>query len=116
MKPQIRIFGVEPNDADSMSQALAGGAPVRLAHVGRFCDGVAVRQVGAHSFALCKQYLDGIVLVNNDEVCAAIKDVFVDTRSILEPSGALALAGLKAWQQREQLQGRRWLRLRPGPT
>ncbi|MDN7490972.1 threonine ammonia-lyase, biosynthetic [Burkholderia sp. AU45274] len=105
VKPQIRIFGVEPNDADSMSQALAGGAPVRLAHVGRFCDGVAVRQVGAHSFALCKQYLDGIVLVNNDEVCAAIKDVFVDTRSILEPSGALALAGLKAWQQREQLQG-----------
>ena len=71
---------------------------------------------GRTGFALCKQYLDGIVLVNNDEVCAAIKDVFVDTRSILEPSGALALAGLKAWQQREQLQGRRWLRLRPGPT
>lgn len=102
VKPQIRIFGVEPNDADSMYEALEGGAPVRLAHVGRFCDGVAVRQVGAYSFELCKQYLDGIVRVDNDEVCAAIKDVFVDTRSILEPSGALALAGLKAWQSREQ--------------
>ncbi|WP_244137583.1 threonine ammonia-lyase, biosynthetic [Burkholderia sp. BCC1644] len=102
VKPQIKIFGVEPSDADSMSQALAGGAPVRLAHVGRFCDGVAVRQVGAYSYKLCEQYLDGIVRVNNDEVCAAIKDVFVDTRSILEPSGALALAGLKAWRQREQ--------------
>ncbi|KVF25112.1 threonine dehydratase [Burkholderia vietnamiensis] len=105
VKPQIRIFGVEPSDADSMYQALEGGAPVRLAHVGRFCDGVAVRQVGAHSFELCRQYLDGVVRVDNDEVCAAIKDVFVDTRSILEPSGALALAGLKAWQRREQKGG-----------
>jgi threonine dehydratase len=105
VKPQIRIFGVEPSDADSMYQALEGGAPVRLAHVGRFCDGVAVRQVGATASSQCRQYLDGVVRVDNDEVCAAIKTSSSIRARFSRPSGALALAGLKAWQRREQKGG-----------
>ncbi|WP_257308812.1 threonine ammonia-lyase, biosynthetic [Geothrix fuzhouensis] len=101
LRPQIKIIGVEPVDADAMTRSLAAGHRVRLERVGLFADGVAVSQVGALPFELCRQYVDEMVLVNTDEICAAIKDVFEETRSILEPAGALALAGLKAWAARQ---------------
>jgi threonine dehydratase len=105
LRPEIKIIGVEPVDADAMSQSLKAGQRVRLANVGLFADGVAVREVGEETFRLCQQYVDEIILVDTDDTCAAIKDVFEDTRSILEPAGALAIAGAKAYVEREQIQG-----------
>ncbi|KKZ12214.1 MAG: threonine dehydratase [Candidatus Synechococcus spongiarum 15L] len=93
--PHVEIIGVEPVDSDSMTRSLAAGRRVCLDQVGIFADGVAVRQVGEETFRLCRQYVDHMVLVDTDAICAAIKDVFEDTRSVLEPSGALAIAGLK---------------------
>ncbi|MCA9674371.1 MAG: threonine ammonia-lyase, biosynthetic [Kofleriaceae bacterium] len=104
--PHVRVIGVEPVDAASMHAALAAGAPVDLPDVGRFADGVAVKRVGDETFRLCREVVDEMVLVDNDEICAAIKDVFEDTRSILEPAGALAVAGAKAWVAREGAAGR----------
>ncbi|MBC7780976.1 MAG: threonine ammonia-lyase, biosynthetic [Proteobacteria bacterium] len=106
LRPEIRLIGVEPVDSDAMSQSLAAGRRVKLAHVGLFADGVAVKQVGVETFRLCRTLVDEIVLVDTDEICAAIKDVFEDTRSILEPAGALAIAGLKTYVKRERIQGR----------
>jgi threonine dehydratase len=97
LRPNIKIIGVEPVDADAMHQSLQKGERVRLEQVGLFADGVAVRQVGEETFRLCQQYVDDIILVGTDDTCAAIKDVFEDTRSILEPAGALAIAGAKAY-------------------
>lgn len=105
LHPEIRIIGVEPIDADAMSQSLKKGERVRLPQVGLFADGVAVRQVGEETFRLCQQYVDEVILVGTDDTCAAIKDVFEDTRSILEPAGALAIAGAKAYVEREQIEG-----------
>ena len=93
--PETEIVGVEPEDADAMSLSLQQGQRVVLNQVGLFADGVAVRQVGEHTFALAKRYVDRMLTVDTDATCAAIKDVFEDTRSILEPAGALAIAGLK---------------------
>jgi threonine dehydratase len=104
LRPEIKIIGVEPVDADAMFQSLQTGKRVRLAQVGLFADGVAVRQVGAETFRLCQQYVDEVMLVDTDATCAAIKDVFEDTRSILEPAGALAIAAAKAYVEREQIQ------------
>ncbi len=104
LRPEIRIIGVEPVDADAMSQSLIAGNRVKLSQVGLFADGVAVREVGDETFRLCQQYVDEIILVGTDDTCAAIKDVFEDTRSILEPAGALAIAGAKAYVEREQIQ------------
>ncbi|HTS55445.1 MAG TPA: threonine ammonia-lyase, biosynthetic [Burkholderiales bacterium] len=106
LRPEIKIIGVEPIDSDAMAQSLAAGHRVRLAQVGLFADGVAVKQVGVETFRLCRQLVDGMVLVDNDDICAAIKDVFEDTRSILEPAGALAVAGAKAWVERREVRGR----------
>jgi threonine dehydratase len=103
LRPEIKIIGVEPVDADAMAQSLRAGKRVRLSQVGLFADGVAVRQVGEETFRLCQQYLDDIILVETDDTCAAIKDVFEDTRSILEPAGALAIAGAKAYVERTGL-------------
>ncbi|HHP7246187.1 MAG TPA: threonine ammonia-lyase, biosynthetic, partial [Elainellaceae cyanobacterium] len=103
LRPEIKIIGVEPVDADAMSQSLKAGYRVRLPQVGLFADGVAVRQVGEETFRLCQQYVDDIILVGTDDICAAIKDVFEDTRSILEPAGALAIAGAKAYVERENI-------------
>jgi threonine dehydratase len=100
LRPNIKIIGVEPIDADAMHQSLKQGERVRLNQVGLFADGVAVRQVGEETFRLCQQYVDDIILVGTDDTCAAIKDVFEDTRSILEPAGALAIAGAKAYVER----------------
>jgi threonine dehydratase len=105
LKPEIKIIGVEPVDADAMTRSLQAGERIKLPQVGLFADGVAVREVGAETFRLCQQYVDEILLVNTDDTCAAIKDVFEDTRSILEPAGALAIAGAKAYIEREGIRG-----------
>jgi threonine dehydratase len=97
LRPGIRVIGVEPVDADALHRSLAAGRRVKLETVGLFADGVAVNQVGEQTFELCRRYVDEVVLVSTDEICAAIKDVFEENRSILEPAGALAVAGLKAW-------------------
>ena len=105
LRPEIKIIGVEPVDSDAMSRSLQAGHRVRLEQVGLFADGVAVREVGQETFRLCQQYVDEILLVDTDNTCAAIKDVFEDTRSILEPAGALAIAGAKAYVERDGLEG-----------
>jgi len=104
--PHVRVIGVEPDDAPTMHAAIAAGRPVDLADVGRFCDGAAVTRAGAECHRVCAALLDEVILVHTDAVCAAIKDVFEDTRSILEPSGALAVAGAKAYCAREGWRGR----------
>jgi threonine dehydratase len=104
--PETKIIGVEPVDADAMSQSLKAGKRVKLSQVGLFADGVAVKEVGVETFRLCQQYVDEVLLVNTDDICAAIKDVFEDTRSILEPAGALAIAGAKAYVAREKITDR----------
>jgi threonine dehydratase len=105
LHPEIKIIGVEPVDSDAMRQSLLAGHRVRLPQVGLFADGVAVREVGVETFRVCQQYVDEVLVVDTDDICAAIKDVFEDTRSILEPAGALAIAGAKAYVEREQSQG-----------
>ncbi len=95
LRPDVQVIGVEPDDSDAMGRSLSAGRRVVLEHVGIFADGVAVRQVGTHTFAMCRKYLDGCLTVESDEICAAIKDAFEDTRVVLEPAGALAIAGLK---------------------
>ncbi len=105
LRPEIKIIGVEPVDSDAMSQSLQKGERVTLSQVGLFADGVAVKHVGEETFRLCQKYVDEIILVSTDDTCAAIKDVFEDTRSILEPAGALAIAGAKAYVEREQVTG-----------
>lgn len=95
LRPEVRVIGVQPTDSDAMARSLSAGRRVQLEHVGIFTDGVAVRMVGEHTFAICRRHLDGVVLVEIDEICAAIKDAFEDTRTVLEPAGALAIAGMK---------------------
>ncbi|HTP94204.1 MAG TPA: threonine ammonia-lyase, biosynthetic [Burkholderiales bacterium] len=106
LRPEIRVVGVEPVDADAMYRSLKAGRRVKLAQVGLFADGVAVKLVGAETFRLCRALVDEVVLVDTDAICAAIKDVFEDTRTVLEPAGALAIAGAKACAERERLRGR----------
>ncbi|MCX7946242.1 MAG: threonine ammonia-lyase, biosynthetic [Hydrogenophilus sp.] len=97
LRPDIRIIGVEAEDADAMTRSLVLGRRVELDQVGLFADGAAVKLVGEETFRLCQKYVDETIVVTNDEICAAIKDIFEETRAILEPAGALAVAGLKAW-------------------
>ena len=106
VRPEIRVIGVQPEDSDAMARSIAAGRRVKLAHVGLFADGVAVKQVGRETYRLVKQYVDDIVLVDTDATCAALKDVFEDTRSILEPADALAIAGAKAWIERHRAKER----------
>ena len=105
VRPDIRIIGVQTTDSDAMARSLKAGRRIELTDVGLFADGTAVRKVGEETFRLCKAFVDEIILVDTDQLCAAIKDVFQDTRSILEPSGALAIAGAKAYVEREGLTG-----------
>ncbi|MEX2495880.1 MAG: threonine ammonia-lyase, biosynthetic [Woeseia sp.] len=93
--PRIRVIGVEPDDSSAMAQSLAAGYPVTLDHVGIFADGVAVRRVGDETFRLCRKYVDEVITVGTDQTCAAIRDIYEATRSIAEPAGALAVAGIK---------------------
>src|SRR5262249_3644523 len=95
VRPDVLVYGVQPEDSDAMARSLAAHRRGKPEPVGTFADGAARRQPGETPFALCKRYLDGVVLVSIDEICAAIKDAFEDTRTVLEPSGALAIAGLK---------------------
>jgi threonine dehydratase len=101
LRPEVKIIGVEPEDAASLHLALRRGRRARLDHVGIFTDGVAVRQVGKEPFRLARKLVDEVVLASVDEICAAIKDIYEDTRSIAEPAGALAVAGLKNYVQRQ---------------
>ncbi len=103
--PQIKIIGVEPDDAPCMYQALLKKRRVTLSQVGIFADGVAVRQAGKEPYRIARKTVDEVILVSTDELCAAIKDIFDDTRSIAEPAGALGVAGAKKYAQREALQG-----------
>ena len=105
VRPDIRIIGVQPVDSDAMTRSLAAGKRIELSHVGLFADGVAVKKVGAETYRLAKLYVDEMVLVDTDAICAAIKDVFEDTRSILEPAGALSVAGAKAYVEKTGIRG-----------
>eukprot|EP00873_Tetraselmis_striata_P045441 jgi/Tetstr1/465705/TSEL_000894.t1 len=101
LKPSLKVIGVEPTGANAMAQSLAAGRRVNLSKVDAFADGVAVKQVGMETFRLCRELVDGVILVDNSAISAAIKDMFNETRSILEPAGAVSLAGAKAWLKRE---------------
>ncbi|HEY7379511.1 MAG TPA: threonine ammonia-lyase, biosynthetic [Steroidobacteraceae bacterium] len=103
--PRVRIIGVEPEDAAAMHDSLKQQQRVTLERVGIFADGVAVRRVGEETFRLAREHVDEIILVNTDQVCAAIQDIFEDTRAIVEPAGALAVAGIKRYVAREKLVG-----------
>ncbi len=100
LRPEVRVIGVQAADSDAMARSLETGRRVTLKEVGLFSDGTAVKRVGRETFRLCRQYVDAVIRVDTDAVCAAIKDVFQDTRSILEPAGALAVAGLKSYAAR----------------
>jgi len=113
-RPDIRIIGVEPEDSASMHAAMVAGEPVTLEHVGTFADGVAVRRVGDECFRISQQLVDEIVLVSTDETCAAIQDIFEDTRTLVEPAGALAVAGLKRYLQANPMQGQTFVTLNCG--
>jgi len=106
LQPGVRVIGVEPRDADAMARSLKAGRRVVLDHVGLFADGVAVKQVGLETFRLCRRHVDEVVLVDTDEMCAAIKDMFETTRVVLEPAGVLAIAGVKAWVGRRGARGK----------
>ena len=114
LRPEIKVIGVEPDDAPSMHQALAARRRVNLKQVGIFADGAAVRQVGAETFKVARRFVDEVILVSTDEICAAIKDIFDDTRSIVEPAGALAVAGLKRYAEREGLRDRDLIAINSG--
>ncbi|MBC7859735.1 MAG: threonine ammonia-lyase, biosynthetic [Burkholderiaceae bacterium] len=103
IRPDIKIIGVQTLDSDAMARSLKAGERVTLPDVGLFSDGTAVRLVGEETFRLAQMYVDEVILVDTDAICAAIKDVFQDTRSILEPAGALAVAGAKAYIERASL-------------
>jgi threonine dehydratase len=106
LRPDIQLIGVEPIDADAMARSLEAGTRVRLDEIGMFVDGVAVAQVGEHTFPIAQATVTEVVRVSNDEVCAAIKDIFDDTRTIVEPAGALAVAGLKAFVEQRKVTSR----------
>ncbi|MEX1182776.1 MAG: threonine ammonia-lyase, biosynthetic [Gemmatimonadota bacterium] len=107
LMPSVKIIGVEPFEADAMYQSLQAGRRVTLDTVGIFADGVAVREVGENTFAIVREAVDSIIRVTNDEICAAIKDIFEDTRSVMEPAGALGVAGLKRWVDQTGTQDQR---------
>ncbi|HDL8652237.1 TPA: threonine ammonia-lyase, biosynthetic [Yersinia enterocolitica] len=107
LMPQIKVIGVEAEDSACLRAALDAGQPVDLARVGLFAEGVAVKRIGDEPFRLCQEYLDEVITVDSDAICAAVKDIFEDVRAIAEPSGALALAGLKKYVQQHNIQGER---------
>ena len=113
-RPEINIIGVEPQDAPTLHAALHAGNRVRLDDVGIFADGVAVRCIGEKTFEIAKDVVDEVLLVSTDEICAAIKDLFDETRTLLEPAGALALAGIKQYIDREKLKDKRLVAVNSG--
>ncbi|WP_428946380.1 threonine ammonia-lyase, biosynthetic [Pantoea sp. FN060301] len=107
LMPQIKVIAVEAEDSACLKAALEAGHPVDLPRVGGFAEGVAVKRIGNETFRLCKEYLDDIITVDSDAICAAMKDLFEDVRAVAEPSGALALAGMKKYIQQHQVKGER---------
>ncbi|ACL73848.1 threonine ammonia-lyase, biosynthetic [Thioalkalivibrio sulfidiphilus] len=105
LRPEIRVIGVEPDDAPSMTEALRRKRRIILDQVGIFADGVAVRQVGEENYRLARKHVDEMLLVSTDEICAAIKDIFDDTRVMAEPAGALAVAGIKKYVEARGVSG-----------
>ena len=105
VRPEIKVIGVQMVDSDAMTRSVKAGKRVTLTDVGLFSDGTAVKKVGAETFRVCRELLDDYVLVDTDEVCAAIKDVFLDTRSVTEPAGALSIAGMKSYAKKHNLKG-----------
>lgn len=114
LRPEIKVIGVEPADADAMARSLEAGQRVQLDSVGIFADGVAVREVGHLTFDMCRRYVDEIIRVDTDELCSAIKSVYQATRSIVEPAGALGLAGLKKYVQRQHVSGQTLVAINSG--
>jgi threonine dehydratase len=114
VRPEVRVVGVEPEDAPTLERALLAGRPVELEQVGLFADGVAVRVIGKETFRIARRTVDEVVLVGTDEICAAIKDIFDDTRGIAEPAGALALAGLKRYVESRGIRGERLIAIESG--
>jgi threonine dehydratase len=106
VRPEIKVIGVQTNDSDAMLRSVKAGKRVQLTDVGLFADGTAVKLVGEETFRLARELVDDFVVVDTDEVCAAIKDVFQDTRSILEPSGAMGVAAIKQYVERHKLKGK----------
>lgn len=105
VRPEVKIIGVEPDDSNCLQQAMAAGERVILPQVGLFADGVAVTQIGKHTFDICRYHVDEVITVSTDEICAAMKDIYDDTRSITEPAGALAVAGIKKYVERTGIVG-----------
>ncbi|MCU7804785.1 MAG: threonine ammonia-lyase, biosynthetic [Candidatus Thiodiazotropha sp. (ex Lucinoma borealis)] len=112
--PQVKIIGVEPEDAPSLHAALNANRRVKLKQVGIFADGVAVKQVGKETFRLARKVVDEVVLVTTDEICAAIKDIYDDTRTTAEPAGALSVAGMKRYIKREGVTGKQLIAINSG--
>ncbi|WP_422121602.1 threonine ammonia-lyase, biosynthetic [Pseudomonas syringae group genomosp. 3] len=105
LRPEIKVIGVEPDDSNCLQAAMAAGERVVLSQVGLFADGVAVAQIGYHTFEVCRHYVDEVITVSTDEICAAIKDIYDDTRSITEPAGALGVAGIKKYVEQRGVTG-----------
>jgi threonine dehydratase len=114
LRPQTKIIGVQPEDSNAMALSLQRKERVTLEHVGIFADGVAVKQVGALTYRLVQKFVDEVITVSTDEICSAMKSIYEDTRSIMEPAGALAVAGLKATVAREGWQGRTLVAINSG--
>jgi threonine dehydratase len=114
VRPEIKVIGVQMNDSDAMLRSVRAGKRVTLTDVGLFADGTAVKLVGEETFRLARELVDDYVVVDTDAVCAAIKDVFQDTRSILEPSGALGVAAIKQYVERHRLKGRTFVAITCG--
>jgi threonine dehydratase len=114
LQPAVKVIGVQPVDSDAMTRSIRAGRRIVLPHVGLFADGVAVKQVGVETYRLAKKHVDDWLLVDTDEICAAIKDVFEDTRSILEPAGALGVAGIKRYVQRHGVRDQKLVAIASG--
>jgi len=114
VRPQVKVIGVQPVDSDAMTRSVAAGRRIVLPHVGLFADGVAVKQVGSETLRLVRAHVDQMMTVDSDAICAAIKDVFEDTRSILEPAGALSVAGVKAWCEKHRTRERTYVAIAGG--
>lgn len=114
LKPGVKIIGVEPQDSNAMQASLKAGKRITLHHAGTFVDAVAVKQVGKYTFKRAQKYVDEVITVTTDQICAAIKNVFEETRSIVEPAGALGVAGLEAYARRQPLNNKQLVAISSG--
>ncbi|TAN10441.1 MAG: threonine ammonia-lyase, biosynthetic [Burkholderiaceae bacterium] len=114
VRPEIKVIGVQMTDSDAMARSVAGGQRVALPDVGLFADGTAVKQVGTQTFRMVSEFVDDFICVDTDAVCAAIKDIFIDTRSIVEPSGAMAVAAVKKYAAEHKTKGETYVAILSG--